>query len=109
MDYTAIKEAKQRVKNENRDIANSENEINKWLLENGFVKYKGNEDYDCMLRIHAIHYLFWSSNLKHFFIGVYNDSGKKGPAGSFNTWNSVIIPKPMYKIEEVKKLLEAIT
>lgn len=90
-----------------KQIPNSD--IYKWLLENGFAKQYNELDYDCVMRIHTLHYLFWSDNLKHFFIGVMNDCMKKGPAGTLKKWNSVIIPKPIYTIEQAKKLIEAIT
>lgn len=84
-------------------------EVNSWLLKNGFEKYYGDEDYDCVRRVHVLHYLFWSDNLKHFFIAVINDTHKKTSAGGYKKWNSIIIPKPIYTVKEAKKLVESIT
>lgn len=87
-------------------IGQPDNQINKWLLGNGFGKCRHN-DYDCVLRLHDFHFLFWSDNLKHFSIGVVNE--KKQPAGGYNKWNMVMIPKPIYTIEQAKTLINSIT
>ncbi len=84
-------------------------EITGWLLKNGFLKYHGEENCNCVMRLHALHSLFWSDNLKHFSIGQFNDTGKRGSGGTFKKWNMVIIPKPIYTVEQAKKLIEAIT
>jgi hypothetical protein len=80
--------------------------ISEHLLQNGFKKvdYK---DYDCMMRIHEIHFLFWSSLHNHFGIGYKNEKGD--PAGNFDYWKIIMIPKPIYSIEEATKLIKAIT
>ncbi len=84
-------------------------EITSWLLENGFLKYHGEEDCNCSLRLHQLHSLFWSDNLKHFSIGVFNETGKRGAGGAYKKWNMVMIPKPIYTLEQAKKLVESIT
>lgn len=83
-------------------------EVMKWLLENGFIIYTGEEDFDCIMRIHEIHHLFWSERYKHLFIAVDNKGGKKLPAGGFKRWNAVIIPKPIYTVDQIKHLVSAI-
>lgn len=83
--------------------------IYNWLLENGFVEYHGDEDYDCTMRVHAFHYLLWSSNLKHFSIAILNQEGKKGPAGTYKKWNAIMLPKPIYTTKEAQQLIESIS
>jgi hypothetical protein len=83
--------------------------VNDWLLKNGFAKYHGDEDYDCVMRLHVLHFLFWSDNLKHFSIGVLNDTGKKEAGGFYKKWKMVMIPKPIYTVEQAECLLKAIT
>lgn len=87
-------------------------EVKNWLLKNGFVEHHGEgnyKDYDCIMRIHELHYLFWSSNLKHFAIGVLNDTGKKEAGGFFTKWKMVMIPKPVYTIAQAKLIITAVS
>ncbi len=84
-------------------------EITTWLLNNEFSKYHGDENYDCSRRLHELHFLFWSDNLKHFSIGVFNDTGKRGAGGAYKKWNMVMIPKPIYTVKQAKELIQAIT
>jgi len=80
-----------------------------WLIKNGFSKCYGHKDYDCVMRIHVLHSLYWSENLKHFAIGVYNEGNKKGPAGIYEQWHYTLIPKPIYTVSEAKRLISGIT
>ncbi len=82
--------------------------VMKWLLKNGFIIYTGEEDFDCVMRIHEIHHLFWSERYKHLFIAVDNKGGKKLAGGGFKRWNAVIIPKPIYTVNQIKALVGAI-
>lgn len=103
-------------------------DISKWLIDHGFEKIhhprsiaifdemKIDEkriyqlkDYDCRMRIHVLHHLFWSDNLKSFAIGVYNERGKSGPAGQKYDYTIVMLPKVIYTIEEAQTLIRAIT
>lgn len=79
--------------------------IKEYLLKNGF-KNSDYKDYDCMMRIHDIHYLFWSSLHNHFGIGYMNE--KREPAGHFDAFKIVMIPKPIYTIEQAQTLIKAI-
>lgn len=67
------------------------------------------KDYDCVKRIHVLHSLYWSDNLKHFAIGVINESGKRGPAGRVKDVHYTLIPKPIYTVSDAKKLIDGIT
>ncbi len=102
-DLLEIRENRRRMK------AGECSEVMKWLLNNGFIIYSGEEDFDCIMRVHEIHHLFWSERLKHLFIAVDNKGGKKLPAGGFERWNAVIIPKPIYTVDQIQNLVNAIT
>lgn len=78
------------------------------LLKRGFTETKYDE-YDCKLRIHEIHYLFWSESMKHFALAVFNESGKKKARGVYETWNMIVIPKPIHTIKDALYLVEALT
>jgi len=87
----------------------SNNIISSYLLKNGFSKYyESDKDYDCAMKISQIHCLLYSDNLKHFSIGVFNESGKRQPSGVYNKWNIIMIPKPIYTIEQADALIKAI-
>lgn len=78
------------------------------LLKRGF-QLCDYDDYDCVMRIHEIHYLFWSENLKHFGIGVKNVNGKKEPGGRFKEYNIIVIPKPIYQMFDAILMILALT
>jgi hypothetical protein len=83
--------------------------VSEYLLkEGGFSKCSGYPDYSLMKRVHVLHYLFWSEKLNHFFIGVLNDRNKKTSAGGYKKFNTVILPKPIYTVEEAKALITSI-
>ena len=86
-----------------------ESTVLEWLMKNGFSKCYGMTDYDCVKRIHVLHSLYWSDNLKHFAIGVLNESGKKGAAGRVENIHYTLIPKPIYTVSDAKKLIYGIT
>ena len=81
--------------------------ITEALLRAGFKRTNYN-DYNCVLRLHEIHYLFWSENLHHFGIGVNNVSGKREPGGFFKECTIVMIPRPIYTVEGAMEMLKAI-
>lgn len=80
-----------------------------WLLSNGFRKVYSDPDWDCVMRLHTLHFLFWSDNLKHFSIGVLNDTGKKEAGGFYKKWNRIMLPKPIYTIEQAQSILTALS
>lgn len=82
--------------------------INEVLLEAGF-KHTNYKDYNLVLRIHDIHYLFWSETLSHFALGVKNISNKKEPGGFLNQCHTIVIPKPIYTVEDAMLIINAIT
>jgi hypothetical protein len=82
--------------------------ITEALLKAGFKRTKYN-DYNLVLRIHDIHYLFWSDILNHFALGVKNVSNKKEPGGFFNECYTIVIPKPVYSVEGAMEIVKAIT
>ena len=82
-----------------------------YILIIGFTRIRTPEqnDFDAIYRLHDLHYLVWYENLKHFGIAVRNEFGKKGPAGTSKEFKIVLIPKPIYEIEQVKLLMSALT
>jgi hypothetical protein len=92
-------------------------EITKYLMEEcGFRKYYKPREKDildhnhfsCVIRIHEIHYLYWSESLKYFTLGVMHERAKGKAGGGFESWAYMMIPKPIHTIEEVAKLIEGI-
>ena len=92
-------------------------EITKYLMEEcGFRKYYKSRDRDvldrnqfsCVIRIHAIHYLYWSEGLNFFTLGVRHEMAKGRAGGGFESWADMMIPKPIHTIEEAEKLIEGI-
>ncbi len=81
-----------------------------YLKEIGFttINKTNQEGFDSIYRIHDLHYIVWYENLRHFGIAVRNESGKKGPAGTYQEFKIVLIPKPFYEIEKVKLILESL-
>ncbi len=97
------------AKKNRRDGVVVEDLITSHLLKNGFEKYHGEDkDYTCVRRLHYLHYLFWSSNLKHFSIGVLNDTGKRQAGGGYDKWKMIMIPKPIYTVEQAQAFINAI-
>ena len=78
------------------------------LQKIGFKRTEYN-DYNLVLRIHDIHYLFWSDILNHFALGVKNISNKKEPGGFFKECHTIVIPKPIYTVDDALSLVKAIT
>lgn len=87
--------------------------ITHFLLENGFSKFNSTDfchvGLDCIKRVGELHFLFWSESMKHFSIGVMNDSNKKQSAGVHKKFNIIMLPKPIYTTEEAKQLIKSIT
>ena len=105
----------------NKELKTTEQQCNKqivkcsavfdYILTLGFTKIRkpGQNDFDAIYRLHDLHYLVWYDNLKHFGIAVRNEFGKKGPAGTYQEFKIVLLPKPFYEIEQVKLLLNVLT
>jgi len=82
----------------------------------GFRKYYQSKNqyildlnqFSCVIRIHDIHYLYWSENLKYFTLGVMHERAKGKPGGGLELWTYMMIPKPIHTIEEAAKLVEGI-
>jgi hypothetical protein len=79
------------------------------VLDKTFVKKVDVDQFSCMLRIHVLHYLFYSDVHKHFTIGVWNESGKKGAAGKTEEFKTVMIPKPIHNVEQADVMVSALT
>lgn len=81
-------------------------EVTEHLKKEGFVftEFGG---YDLVKRVHIIHYLFWSEQLKHFAIGVINDKGKAG--GGKDKFHIIALPKPIYDTKQADDLINSIT
>lgn len=96
-------------------MENKEN-ITDYLVELGFTRIfisnsKDDLDIDhftCLLRIHVIHYLFYSELHKHFSIGVRHDNPKKDVTGRLLEWDHIMLPKIIHTIDDATKLLEGI-
>src|SRR5579863_872565 len=66
------------------------------------------DQFTCILRIHEIHYLFYSEDHKAFTIGVKIEHPKKDTTGKLLEWKTIMIPKVIYNIGEAENLLKAI-
>ncbi len=84
------------------------------LISYGFTKIHNLDkefDYDKfshILRIHEMHYLFYSEDLKYFSIGVKYERPKGKAGGGYDQWNHIMIPKCINSVEDAVKLLEGI-
>ena len=91
------------------------------ISKHGFNKINKNEKlsmyadkvdidkFDCLLRVHDLHYLFYSDVMKHFSIGIFNENGKGRAGGGIVRFNTVMIPKPIYTTDEADLLIKATT
>lgn len=94
----------------------SEEKISEYLIRYyGFRKYydySGNKiDYDkysCIIRVHEIHYLLWSDEMKHFSLRVKHENPKGLPAGGILFHTDVMIPKVIYSKEAAMELVNGI-
>lgn len=84
------------------------NEITFYLLNNGFINCHI-KHFTCVKRIHTIHSLFWEEELKHFSIGIYNETGKRGPAGIGDCFKTIVLPKSIYTVQEAENLINSIS
>ncbi len=112
---------------ENKDIAETifealnrpvDQTINDHLIKNhGFTKIrryasqKDEIDYDkftCYLRIHELHYLFYSADFKMFTLRVKREKakGEPGVKGQNVLWEGIMLPKAVYTIEQADILLK---
>lgn len=64
--------------------------------------------YTCFLRIHALHYLYWSESYKYFSLVVVHEEPKGKAGGGIELSTDVMIPKPIYSVDDAKALLEGI-
>lgn len=67
------------------------------------------DQFTCILRIHVIHYLFYSELHKHFSIGVKFDNPKKDVTGRVLNWNIISLPKTIKSFKDAEELIDAIT
>jgi hypothetical protein len=66
------------------------------------------DKFTCSLRIHEIHYLFWSEDLKHFSLSVKHEKPKGMAGGGYRYWTHVTVPKPIYTTEEAEAVVMGI-
>lgn len=94
----------------------SEKSITAFLItEYGFAQIRGKEDeekidvdkFTCILRLHEIHYLFYSEVYKSFSIGVRHEH-PKGEAGTKGKkyWTNVMIPKVIKSTQDAKEFVD---
>ncbi|MDD5648901.1 MAG: hypothetical protein PHF86_00545 [Candidatus Nanoarchaeia archaeon] len=65
------------------------------------------DKWDCGIRIHDLHWLFYSDEYKHFTIAVLNDNQRKMAGGRFEKWYKIMIPRPIYNEQDIKEVLIA--
>lgn len=86
------------------------------IHEYGFRKVYRSEDeniidynkFDCVLRIHELHYLFWSDTMNHFSVGLRHENAKGLAGGGYKSWDYMMLPKVIRTIEEAKSLVESV-
>lgn len=86
--------------------------MKEYLLSVGFTEAKFVEPkesrkfhFDLMLRIHDITYLVWYEDLDHFGLAVKNESNKKGPAGTYQGFKVVLIPRVVKTTDAARELI----
>jgi hypothetical protein len=93
----------------------SEEKISQALIKMwGFREYHNSrqdnldfDKYSCVIRIHEIHYLFWSDQMKHFTLRVKHENPKGLPSGGIQFHTDVMIPKVIYTVEQAFELVNA--
>ncbi len=62
--------------------------------------------FSCVLRVHDLHYLFYSEDLKHFTIGLRSEfpKGEAGVKGK-KYWSYMMIPKVIQTTEDAVLLV----
>ena len=101
--------------------------MTKWLIKNhGFqnmilripleedanVRRFGNDvdQFSCVLRLHEVHYLFYSERLKHFSIGVKHDNPKGSPGTTERKlFTTVMIPRVIHTQDDAREVITALT
>lgn len=93
----------------------AEHLINKWHFRKITKRNRPDtvdlDQFDVLLRIHDIHYLFYSDPHKAFTLAVRHDRPKGVPGavkGTVEEWKAVMIPKVIYETGEADALLNAI-
>ncbi len=77
----------------------------------GIVKCVDDLDYDQFtvgLRVHEIHYLFYSELHKNFSIGVRHEHPKKSTNGELKNWTTIMLPKVINSFDDADTLIHAI-
>jgi hypothetical protein len=91
--------------------------ITEYLIsEYGFRKVSNRDrevdfnKFNLVLRIHELHYLFWSEDQKYFTLGVKLErpQGQPGAGGVWKYWTYVMIPKPIHTREQATNLVESV-
>lgn len=93
-------------------------EITKHLISHfGFQKIHQFREIDridldhfvCILRVHEIHFLFWSELHKAFSIGVRHErpKGTPGRGSELKEWTIVMIPKIIKTLEDAELTVNA--
>ena len=62
--------------------------------------------YTCIIRVHELHYLLWSEEMKHFTLRLKHEHPKGQPGGAgiqFHT--DVMIPKTIYTVQDAYELV----
>lgn len=87
------------------------------IEEYGFREYRNYDKneldfnkFSCVLRIHEIHYLYWSEDYKAFTIAKRNEHPKGSPGKDSKPkfWDYMIIPKTIRSIEDARKVLDGV-
>lgn len=93
------------------------NQITEYLAEEWNFKkvfQSGNPElidinrFTCALRIHILHYLYWSETHKHFSLVLIHERPKGKSGGGTDYATEVMIPKVINTIDDAKLLLEGV-
>lgn len=82
----------------------------------GFTRLRPSKDeidfdqFTCMLRVHELHYLFWSERMKHFTLKLKHEhpKGQAGVKGQSIWGPSITLPKVIRSTEDAQKLIEGV-
>src|SRR6185312_8324017 len=64
--------------------------------------------FSCVIRLHEIHYLYYSEHLKHFSILVQHEKPRGQPGGGIQRSIDIMIPRVINSTDEAKKLVQGI-
>ena len=108
------------------DLSPEQIAIGELLLKEGFLKYDGvfqafqskpiekeewrvheidTEKFSHMKRIHEIHYLAYSQEMKHFSVVVKFDKPKGEAGGGMRKWRSTMIPRVISDVNIAREFL----